>query len=183
MATPWNTVSITATISGITTNTFLGATSTVAGPAANPLSFAANATGKINGGFYGPTANEVGAIWTLYDPGTPANPGAGKAAFGGFAAGKAPSDRRLKRAIRPLERAADGVQLYSFRYFNDERTFVGVMAQDLLADPRFAGAVFARPSGVLLVDYAQLGFDTADMDAMREAGETAVLAYEALVSA
>lgn len=179
---PWNDVSINATISGITNNTFLGTTAVSSTPG-NSLSFGASSTGKINGGFYGPNANEVGAIWTLYDPGPIGSVITGRTAFGGFASGKAPSDRRLKRDIVPLERAANGVQLYGFRYFNDARRFVGVMAQDLLADPRFAAAVSVRPSGLLLVDYARLGFDPASIDAMREAGETAVLAYEGMVTA
>ena len=75
------------------------------------------------------------------------------------------------------------MRLYRFRYFGCDRTFVGVMAQDLLADPRHAHAVIRRPSGLLLVDYAALGLDVADLEAMRAAGNAAVAAYEMAAAA
>lgn len=167
-ATPWNNVSLTANISGAK---FSGQTATSSTPSGTYA--LGSATGTINGGFYGPSANEVGAVWTLYD--------GSKAAFGGVAGPKqAPSDRRLKRNIQMLATAENGVRLYSFRYFTDARTFVGVMAQDLLNDPRFASAVKRRASGLMLVDYSHLGLEIADMEAMREAGLVAVKAYERL---
>jgi hypothetical protein len=43
------------------------------------IGFSSSATGKFSGALYGPNAQEVGAIWSLYDP-------SGKAALGGFAA-------------------------------------------------------------------------------------------------
>ncbi len=171
-ATPWNNVSFTGTIA---LSDFAGPTNTTSSPSNNYA--LGTGKGNITGNFYGPNAEELAGVWTLTD-GT-------RSAIGSVAAGKVAvaSDRRLKRDITPLRRMSNGIQLYSFRYFNDERLFVGVMAQDLLADPRFTAAVFTRPSGVLLVDYDRLGLAaTTDMDAMREAGETAVLAYECLVT-
>ena len=94
----------------------------------------------------------------------------------------APSDRRLKRGIEALG-VVRGLRLYRFQYLGDARTFVGVMAQDLLADPRFAHAVIRRPSGLLMVDYAALGLAIPDFDAMRAAGEAAVVAYEMAAAA
>ena len=44
------------------------------------------------------------------------------------------SDSRLKTDIRPEGELANGVRVYSFRYWNDERRFIGVVAQDLLAE-------------------------------------------------
>ena len=165
-ASPWNSVSASANISGAT---FSGQTATSSTPSGTYS--LGSATGTINGGFYGPAANELGAVWTLYD--------GSKAAFGGVAGPKqAPSDRRLKRDIRALATAANGVRLYSFRYLTDARTFVGVMAQDLLNDPYFATAVEMRPSGLMLVDYSRLGLNIADMEAMRQAGQVAVEVYE-----
>jgi hypothetical protein len=166
----WNGVVLTGTISG---SAFSGTTSVSFAPTpAGVYTLGPTATGVVNGAFYGPTAQNVGAVWSLF--------GGVKSAFGTFVArsGGAPSDRRLKRDIRPLGRAANGLRLYSFRYLTDPRTFVGVMAQDLLDDPRFASAVIRRPSGLLIVDYAKLGLDIADFDQMRAAGETAVAAYE-----
>jgi hypothetical protein len=169
-ATPWNNVSVTANISGAALSG-----RTAAAPVPSSTYGLGVASGTIAGGFYGPNADEIGAVWTLYD-GT-------KAAIGGVAGPKTPSDRRLKRDIRPLATKANGLRLYSFRYLSDTRRFVGVMAQDLLADPRFAAAVSRRPSGVILVDYARLGLEVADMSAMREAGEAAIAAYEAAIDA
>ncbi len=118
----------------------------------------------------------MAAVWTLSD-GT-------KSALGVFGAkvAPAPSDRRLKRDIEPMG-VVRGLRLYRFRYLGDARTFVGVMAQDLLTDPRYAHAVIRRPSGLLLVDYAALGLDIPDFDAMRAAGEAAVAAYEMAAAA
>jgi len=99
-----------------------------------------------------------------------------------FGAKVAPSDRRLKRDIEPAGVVA-GVRLYRFRYLGDGRTFVGVMAQDLLADPRHAKAVIRRPSGLLMVDYGMLGLDTPDLGAMQAAGAAAVAAYEMAAAA
>jgi hypothetical protein len=165
--TPWNNVSVAGNISGAT---FSGQTATSSTPG-GALALG-SATGTIKGGFYGPAANEAGAVWTLFD--------GSRAAFGGVAGPRIPSDRRLKRDIRPLATAANGMQLYSFRYFTGARTFVGVMAQDLLNAPRFAAAVDRRPSGLMLVDYSRLGLDVVDVDAMREAGQAAIEAYESL---
>lgn len=172
--TAWNNVSITGAINA-GASTFNGATSTPSAPG-NTYSLAATATGTIRGGFYGPTAQQVAAVWTLSD-GT-------KSALGVFGAkvAPAPSDRRLKRDIEPMG-VVRGLRLYRFRYLGDARTFVGVMAQDLLTDPRYAHAVIRRPSGLLLVDYAALGLDIPDFDAMRAAGEAAVAAYEMAAAA
>jgi hypothetical protein len=169
VSTAWNSVSLTATIAG---NTFSGATAATSAPATT-YALAAGATGAVKGGFYGPTANEAAAVWTLSD-GT-------KAAVGVFGSPQTavPSDRRLKRDIRLVEVRADGLRLYAFRYLGSREVFVGVMGQDLVADPRFAGAVLRRPSGVLIVDYARLGYAPARLPAMRKAGAAAVAAFEA----
>jgi hypothetical protein len=158
----WNNVSISATISGAT---FAGTTATTTTPGG---SFAlGHATGTIRGGFYGPKADEIGAVWTLYD-GT-------NSALGSVAAPKAaPSDRRLKRDIVPWEATRAGLELYRFRYLGDNRVFIGVMAQDLLADPRFCRAVLVGEGGFYWVDYGALGLDPPDLDAMIEAGRHAI---------
>jgi hypothetical protein len=58
----WNDVSISASISGAT---FAGSAATTSYPTGS-LSLGP-ATGTIRGGFYGPAADEVGAVWTLSD--------------------------------------------------------------------------------------------------------------------
>ena len=71
------------------------------------------------------------------------------------------SDLRLKQDVRPVGALPNGLQLYSFRYWNDDRTFVSVMAQDLLEDERFRYAVFEDENGYYLVHLEALGLDVA----------------------
>ena len=86
-----------------------------------------------------------------------------------------PSDERLKRDIKRVDTLPNGVHLYSFRYWNDDRTFVGVMAQDLLEDERFSHAVIEDESGYYMVDYAGLGLGVVgDAEQFLEAGRAAV---------
>ena len=59
----------------------------------------------------------------------------------------APSDRRLKRNIKRLATLAHGIKLYSFNYLWSDTTYVGVMAQDLLAVARWADAVHLGSDG------------------------------------
>jgi hypothetical protein len=157
---PWNDVSVTATISGA------NLAGTVATTNATALSMHQGATGTIRGGFYGPAADQIAAVWTLSD--------GANSAIGTVSANKAaPSDRRLKRDVVPLGRTAGGIELYSFRYLGDERLFIGVMAQDLVADPRFAAAVVLGEGGFWWVDYGLLGLDPPDLEEMVDAGRGA----------
>lgn len=73
----------------------------------------------------------------------------------------APSDARLKRGVQPVGTLPNGVHLFSFRYLNDERTFVGVVAQELLRDERFRHAVSIGPHGYYQVNLAVLGLDVS----------------------
>jgi hypothetical protein len=84
------------------------------------------------------------------------------------------SDRRLKRDIKLVDVLDNGLRLYSYRYIGDQRLFVGVMAQDLLADDRFRHAVVERQGGFLAVNYAALGFEVVGGDEMRDAGNKAL---------
>ena len=93
------------------------------------------------------------------------------------------SDERLKRDIRPVDTLPNGLQLYSFRYWNDDRTFVGVVAQDLLADERFRHAVIEDESGYYMVDLAALGLGIeGDAKQFFEAGKRAVAEAEPVVN-
>jgi hypothetical protein len=60
---PWNDVAFEATITG---NAFSGSTSVTTSPT-ELWSLGANATGTIEGKFFGPAAQEAGAVWTLFD--------------------------------------------------------------------------------------------------------------------
>jgi hypothetical protein len=172
----WNTVSLSGTISG----DLISGTASVAGNPGGSLSLAKSGKGTISGGFYGPTANEVALIWTLHDSkGSNAVGAFGAATGGSTCITCAPSDRRLKREIAPSGRLANGLALYSYAYLGDERRFTGVMAQDLMEDPRFASAVIADADGVMRVDYGRLGLALPDFAAMAAAGERAVDLYRA----
>jgi hypothetical protein len=65
---PWNDVSVTSSmISG--TSRFSGSTAATSAPV-TPYAVSGAATGRIDGGFYGPTATELGAVWSLSDGNT-----------------------------------------------------------------------------------------------------------------
>jgi C-lobe and N-lobe beta barrels of Tf-binding protein B len=65
---PWNDVSVSASIIAGTSR-FSGTTAVTSTPS-GAFSLSGSAAGRIDGGFYGPTANELGAIWSIKDSGT-----------------------------------------------------------------------------------------------------------------
>lgn len=84
-------------------------------------------------------------------------------------------DRRLKRDVRRFLTLPNGLKLYSFRYWNDERTFIGVMAQDLLQNENFCHAVMQHKSGYYKVDLSAIGLDVAgSKEQFRDAGRRAL---------
>jgi hypothetical protein len=79
-ALPWNNVSLSGTLSGAT----ISGTATATSPSAsNAFTFAAGSTGFLNGALYGPTGQELGAVWSVHD-----NAGGGKSALGVLGATK-----------------------------------------------------------------------------------------------
>ena len=99
-----------------------------------------------------------------------ANPGGG----GGTRPGGGGSDLRLKEDVRYLTTLDNGLRIYAFRYRGDQRYFTGVLAQDVAANPKFAHAVNQGAHGFLMVDYAKLGLEIHNADAMRTASEKAI---------
>ena len=67
------------------------------------------------------------------------------------------SDRRLKRSIRLLARLHNGLKIYAFKYLWSDVVYVGVMAQDLLQNPKWKDAVITKVNGFYAVNYAMLG--------------------------
>jgi hypothetical protein len=63
--TPWNSVSLLGAISG-GQNYFSGTTAVSSTPA-GPSSLNGSASGTFAGLFFGPNAQELGAVWTLFD--------------------------------------------------------------------------------------------------------------------
>jgi hypothetical protein len=62
---PWNDVSLTAAIAS-GSNRFSGTTTATSAPS-TPFSLSGSAAGHIDGAFFGPSAQAVGAVWTLSD--------------------------------------------------------------------------------------------------------------------
>jgi transferrin binding protein len=62
---PWNDVSVNATLA-TGTNKFSGTTG-AASQSASPFALKSTATGNVHGAFYGPAADNLGALWTLSD--------------------------------------------------------------------------------------------------------------------
>jgi hypothetical protein len=60
---PWNDFAFSSTIAG---NSFGGNTRVTTTPG-GITSLAGNATGTVEGKFFGPGAQEAGAVWTLFD--------------------------------------------------------------------------------------------------------------------
>ena len=162
-----NNIGLSATISGAE----YSGTANVTGSAGTAFNIT-GATGAVKGAFYGPNADETAGV--LYLSGGSNN----TSLFGSFGAKKvAPSDRRLKEDIVPAGVLPNGVKLYSWRYLGGSHRFTGVMAQDLLADKRFAIAVEMGADGLMRVDYSRLGFLPADFDAMCAEGEAAISSF------
>ncbi len=161
-----NNIGLSATISG---STFAG-TANVTGSAGTAFDIA-GATGTLKGGFYGPSANEVAGVFNLTG-------GANNTTLmGSFGAKQAPSDRRLKVDVQAMGDLPNGLRLYAWRYRGGAHRFTGVMAQDLMADPRFAGAVTVDDNGLMQVDYGMIGYLPPDFALMRKEGEAALANY------
>ena len=91
-----------------------------------------------------------------------------------------PSDLRLKTHVTRAGETASGVGLYSFRYLGEDREFLGVMAQELLADEHNRDAVEAGADGYFRVDYARLGLAHLVTEEMLAAGGRALRRAPAL---
>ena len=84
------------------------------------------------------------------------------------------SDLRLKENVRWLETLDNGIRLHAFPYRGDDRIFVGVLAQDVLAMPQFADAVVMHDSGYLTVNYSKLRLRVVGIGEMLAASKTAL---------
>ncbi len=88
-----------------------------------------------------------------------------------------PSDNRLKRDIQLVDVLDNGMKIYSFKYNWSDITYVGVMAQDLLNDPRWADAVTVREDGYYEVDYDRINLRMTSLEIWNEKGRFAVARY------
>ena len=69
----------------------------------------------------------------------------------------------------------NGIRLYSFQYLWDDKVYVGVMAQDLLADPKTRDAVILQESGYYAVNYLALGLRMVTHEEWWARGSSSVL--------
>lgn len=88
------------------------------------------------------------------------------------------SDARLKRDTTLLAVLDDGMQIYSFKYMWSDAAYVGVMAQDLLKNPAWCGAVVTGANGYYRVNYHKLGLRMVTLDVWNEHGLAAVVRRE-----
>ncbi|MBU6362504.1 MAG: tail fiber domain-containing protein, partial [Chloroflexi bacterium] len=93
------------------------------------------------------------------------------------------SDIRLKRAIAPLAKLESGLQLYRFQYLWSDDVFVGVMAQDLLANPQWQDAVVVQKNGFYAVNYEHLGIRMVSLAEWNHQGIHALVLAPALALA
>lgn len=84
------------------------------------------------------------------------------------------SDADLKTDITRVHTMDNGLNIYAFRYKGDGRGFVGVLAEELVDDPRFASAVTRGKGGYLQVNYGKLGLPLMEGKQMAAAGVEAL---------
>ena len=81
-----------------------------------------------------------------------------KNGLGGFlgaaASGIAASDKRLKKNIHKVGETSDGLNIYQYRYLNDEGPYIGVLAQEV-AEKR-PDALGPEIAGYMTVNYDKL---------------------------
>ncbi|MCE7526835.1 tail fiber domain-containing protein [Polynucleobacter sp. IMCC 30228] len=85
------------------------------------------------------------------------------------------SDIRLKRDIVLLGQTEQGIKLYSFKYLWSDQVYVGVMAQDLLENPKWQDAVITNPSGYYSVIYSKLGLEMVTLEQYQQVSTVALL--------
>jgi hypothetical protein len=66
------------------------------------------------------------------------------------------SDRRIKGDAKQVGELPNGIKVYSFRFLWEERTRVGLMAQDLMERDNEKSAVVILSNGLLGIDYGRL---------------------------
>jgi len=68
------------------------------------------------------------------------------------------SDNRLKTDIKSISQSPSGINIYSFKYKGDDKTYQGVMAQEV------PWASFRHENGYLAVDYNKVDVDFERID-------------------
>ena len=87
----------------------------------------------------------------------------------------APSDSRLKHQIKQIAVLSNGLKIYSFKYKSRHGSFVGVMAQDLLANAKWSKAVIQRADGYYMVNYGMLGIKMTTLENWNKGGKSSIM--------
>jgi hypothetical protein len=96
---------------------------------------------------------------------------AGRGPASGFFA-----DTRLTREVALVGQMDNGLNIYSFRYLWDDQTWVGLVAEDLMARDDLKGAVLTLANGINGIDYKSLGLRIATLEEWRSANLAALRA-------
>jgi hypothetical protein len=88
--------------------------------------------------------------------------------------GTVTSDIRLKRDVHLLVTLDSGMKIYSFKYLWSYTAYVGVMAQDLLANPAWRDAVVTSPNGFYAVNYGTLGLKMVTLEEWQAQGVASI---------
>ncbi len=80
---------------------------------------------------------------------------AGTVASVGTAAGAWDSDSRLKKNIKKIGQSIDGYNIYKFEYLDDDKEWIGVLAEEVLKK---------KPSAVVRMDHGFFGVDYKQID-------------------
>jgi hypothetical protein len=87
----------------------------------------------------------------------------------------APSDFRLKHQIKQIAILSNGLKIYSFKYKSRHGSFVGVMAQDLLANAKWSKAVVQGKDGYYMVNYSMLGIKMTTLENWNKGGKSSIM--------
>ena len=85
------------------------------------------------------------------------------------------SDIRLKHHIKQISVLSNGLKIYSFKYKSRHGSFVGVMAQDLLANTKWSKAVIQGKDGYYMVNYGMLGIKMTTLENWNKGGKSSIM--------
>lgn len=102
-----------------------------------------------------PDDDQPPTLYSLTDPGGGEGGDSDSGSSSSGTTGATASDCRLKRALYPLTRLANGIGLYCFKYAWSDTQMIGVIAQEVLQ--HVPDAVRRGAGGYYRVDYARLG--------------------------
>lgn len=77
---------------------------------------------------------------------------------------------RTRRNIKKLETLGSGITIYSYQFINDNTTYVGLLASDLVKHKLFKAYVVYMGEGSYMINYEKLGFQMVTMETFEKHG-------------